>query len=94
MLSLDQARDVARRLLPTDAQRRSAQPEGNQQFVVERYHGNTLAQALPDELAREWGGQAGDLIVIFQRSASNPDQIDRVIVAIGDNIDRARQRAG
>jgi hypothetical protein len=93
-LSLDQARDLARGVLPNDAQRRTAQPEGNQQFVVERYHSNTLAQALPDDLTREWGGQAGDLVVIFLRSASNPDQIDRVIVAIGDNIDRARQRAG
>jgi hypothetical protein len=93
-LSLDQARDVAHGILPNDAQRPTAQPEGNQQFVVERYHSNTLAQALPDDLAREWGGQAGDLVAIFQRSASDPGHIDRVIVAIGDNIDRARQRAG
>jgi hypothetical protein len=93
-MTLDAARDVARTLLPNDAQRRTAQPEGNQQFVVERYHSNTLAQALPDGLAREWGGQEGDLIVIYQRSPSDADRIDKIIVAIGDNVDRARQRAG
>jgi hypothetical protein len=93
-MTLDAARDVARTLLPNDAQRRTAQPEGNQQFVVERYRSPTLAQAMPDELAREWGGQEGDLIVIFLRSDSDPERIERVIVAIGDNVDRARQRAG
>ena len=41
--------------------------------MVERYHSNTLGQAIPDELAREWGGQPGDLIVIYQKAAAAPD---------------------
>ena len=93
-MTLDSGRQVARGLLPNDAQARSAQPEGNESFIVERYHSNTLAQAIPPDVARDWGGQAGDLIVIYQKTPSSPDRIDRAIVAIGDNVDRARQRAG
>ena len=93
-MTLDSGRQVAHGLLPNDAQARSSQPEGNESFIVERYHSNTLAQAVPPELARDWGGQAGDLIVIYQKTPSSPDRIDRAIVAIGDNVDRARQRAG
>ncbi|MFN0071099.1 MAG: hypothetical protein ACKVVP_06375 [Chloroflexota bacterium] len=93
-LTLDAARDAARRLVPNDAQMRTAQPEGNETFVVERFRSESLAQAIPAELLREWGGQAGDLVVIYQRSTSAPERIDRFIIAVGDNIDRARQRAG
>jgi hypothetical protein len=93
-MSLEAARDIARTLLPNDAQPRTSQPEGNQQFIVERYRSATLAQAIPEGLAREWGGQEGDLVVVYLRSSTNPEQIDRVIVAIGDNVDRARQRGG
>jgi hypothetical protein len=93
-MTLESARDAARSLLPNDAQRRTTQPEGNESFVVERYHSSTLEKAIPAETAREWSGEPGDLIVIYQKASGAADRIDRIIVAIGDNVDRARQRAG
>jgi hypothetical protein len=91
-MDLEAARTAVQPLFPTDAERRSTQPEGNDDFVVERYRSATLARAIPEDVQASWGGQSGNFLVIYGRSRDTGGRIDRVIIAIGDNVDLARQR--
>ncbi|HYY89753.1 MAG TPA: hypothetical protein VFA49_13220, partial [Chloroflexota bacterium] len=45
-MPLDQGMAEARKLFPRDAQPRAGNPEGNDQFVLERFGSQTLAQAI------------------------------------------------
>ena len=82
-LSFDAAVRLSRALLPTDTQPRDAGPEGNQQFVVERFTSPTLAAALPPEWFADRQGQPGDFIVVYARREDG--RIAFLIVGIGDD---------
>jgi hypothetical protein len=75
--TFDKAVSDARKLFPSDTQPRSAGPEGNPQFIVERFTSNTLAQAL--SLA------SGDFSVVYTRDARGA--ITSIVLAPGDDID-------
>jgi LPXTG-site transpeptidase (sortase) family protein len=76
-LSFDAAVREARNLFPTDAQPRTTTPEGNAQFVVERFTSNQLAQALSTA--------SGNFSVIY---AKNPaGAITSIVLGVGDDLD-------
>jgi hypothetical protein len=82
-LTLDQAVQRSRALLPQDAQPRSAGPEGNARFVVERFFSAALAGALPADSFATRSAQPGQLLVVYAR---RPDgRIGDVVVGIGDD---------
>jgi hypothetical protein len=60
-IALEQAQAEAHRLLPRDAQPPNPTPEGNAQFVVERYTSQTLAQAL--------SLNSPDFVIVYARDA-------------------------
>jgi len=76
-LTLQQAQAEAHRLLPKDAQPPNATPEGNNQFVVERYTSQTLAQALPAA-----GG--GQFLIVYVKDQSG-NNITRWILGAGND---------
>ena len=76
-LAFDAALREARKLLPTDAQPRTAAPEGNVQFVVERFTSEHLSQAL--SLA------SGDFSVIYEKNPSGA--ITAMLLGLGDDLD-------
>ena len=76
-LAFDAAVREARKLFPTDAQPRSAAPEGNAQFVVERFTSQQLGQAL--SLA------AGDFSVVYEKNASGA--VTAILLGLGDDLD-------
>jgi sortase (surface protein transpeptidase) len=73
-LTFEVAVQDARRLFPKDAQPRAAGPEGNAQFIVERFTSPTLEQAV---------GTA-DFSVIYTRGAGGA--ITSVIIGLGDDF--------
>lgn len=80
-VTLQQAQTEAHRLLPKDAQPPNPTPEGNGQFVVERYTSQSLAQALPPEA---FGNSApGDLMIAYVKDPQG--RITRWIVGPGDD---------
>ena len=83
-LSLDAARNAAKRLLPNDAKPRGeASPEGNSRFVVERFTSAALGALLPSALFTDRHGAAGDVLAVYER---RPDgRIAAVLVGIGDD---------
>jgi hypothetical protein len=78
-----QAQSEAHRLLPKDAQPPNAAPEGNAQFVVERYTSQTLAQALPPEAFSAGGGQPGQFLIVYARDAQG--RITRWVIGAGND---------
>jgi LPXTG-site transpeptidase (sortase) family protein len=78
-LSFDAAVSQARKLFPSDTQPRSAGPEGNPSFVVERFTSQSLARALalPN----------GDFSVIYAKDARG--SITSIVLTPGDDIDAA-----
>jgi len=82
-LTLQQAQQQAHALLPKDAQPPNPTPEGNDQFVVERYTSASLAQALPPESVSAGGGQPGQLMIVYVKNAQG--QITRWIVGPGND---------
>ena len=82
-LDFDAAVHWSRQWLPRDAQPRAARPEGNPQFVVERFSSAALAVALPAAAFTDRQGQPGDFLVVYARQ---PDgRIRGLAVGIGDD---------
>jgi hypothetical protein len=87
-LTYGQAVQRARGLLPRDAQPRSAGPEGNAQFIVERFSSALLAATLPAEWFAAAQGERGDVVVVYNR---RPDgAISDVLVGVGNDPNRLR----
>ena len=76
-MSLDAAVRESRKLFPEDTGPRADAPEGNNQFVVERFSSATLAEAL--------GLTSGDFSVIYTRDARAA--ISSIVVGLGDDFD-------
>jgi hypothetical protein len=81
----EQASPEARKLFPRDAQPRSSQPEGNNQFVVERFASQTLGQAIPADQFQQRSGNPGDFLAVYARDPAQAGRITRIIVGIGDD---------
>jgi hypothetical protein len=84
-MTLEQAMAEARKLFPRDTQPRGGQPEGNNQFVVERFRSPTLGQAIPPEQFQQRGGNPGDFLAVYARDPAQAGRIARIIVGIGDD---------
>jgi hypothetical protein len=82
-LPLEQAQPEAHKLLPKDAQPPNQTPEGNNQFAVERYTSQTLAQALPPEAFSANGGSPGQLMIVYAKDAQG--RITRWVVGPGND---------
>ena len=74
-LSLDAAIRESRKLFPADTRPRAEAPEGNQQFVVERFASATLAEALG----------SGEFSVLYTRDPRG--QITSLVLGLGDDLD-------
>lgn len=83
-LRFDEAVTRTRQWLPRDATPRAGKPEGNQQFVVERFSSAVLASAFPTEWFTDRGGQPGDFVVVYVRR--NDGLITAYALAIGDDV--------
>jgi LPXTG-site transpeptidase (sortase) family protein len=80
-LSVQAAVQEARKLFPLDASPRGSAPEGNSQFMVERFASDTLADVLGDE----------NFIVIYNRD--DKGMIGSLVLGRGDDIDAIRAAA-
>jgi LPXTG-site transpeptidase (sortase) family protein len=80
-LPFDAAVKESRKLFPTDTRPRAAAPEGNPNFVVERFTSPTLAQALG----------TGDFAVIYTRDAKAA--ITSIVLGLGEDFDALIQQA-
>jgi LPXTG-site transpeptidase (sortase) family protein len=74
-LTFDVAVKDARKFFPSDAQPRAAAPEGNAQFVVERFSSPSLQLALGN----------GDFSVVYTRDAQG--SITSIVVGLGDDYE-------
>jgi hypothetical protein len=82
-LTLDAAMTEARRFLPRDAQPPSPPPEGNDQFVAQRFTSQSLAQALgPDPFAAA-NARPGEMLAVYARDPSG--RITRIVIGIGSD---------
>lgn len=79
----DQATAESRKLLPKDAQPPSAAPEGNDQFIIERYTSQSLGQALPASTFTANRGQPGQFLVVYVRDQQQQGRISRIIIGAG-----------
>jgi len=84
-LSLAAAQAAAHALLPKDAQPPNPQPEGNAQFVVERFTSQSLAQALPSSAFSAGGGSPGQFLIVYARDPNQGDRITRFVLGPGNN---------
>ena len=82
-LALEQAQAEAHKLLPKDAQPPNQTPEGNNQFAVERYTSQSLAQALPPDVFSANGGTPGQLLAVYVKDPQG--RITRWIVGAGND---------
>jgi hypothetical protein len=82
-LTLEQAQAEAHKLLPKDAQPPNPTAEGSNQFVVERYTSQTLAQALPPEAFTPGNGQPGQFLLVYVRDQQG--RITRAILGPGND---------
>ena len=73
----------ARKFVPRDVQPPNPQPEGNQQFVVQRFTSQTLAQALGPEPFAAVQAQPGELLAVYVRDQGG--RITRIVVGIGND---------
>jgi LPXTG-site transpeptidase (sortase) family protein len=84
-LTFDAAQQISRTMMPRDAQPRTATPEGNQRFAVERFTSASLAATLPLDSFTGSSGTPGDFLVVYRRQ---PDgHVAFVAVATGDDPD-------
>jgi hypothetical protein len=74
-ISFEAAVRESRKLFPSDARPRAGAPEGNPQFIVERFASTNLEQALG----------SGDFSVLYTRDKSG--QINTIVVGVGDDLD-------
>ncbi len=82
-LALDAAQAESRKLIPWDTQPRAPRPEGNADFVVERFTSPALAQVIPPGLVGEVGVNPGDFVVVYAKNGQG--QIARIVVGAGDD---------
>jgi hypothetical protein len=82
-LALEQAQAEGHKLLPKDAQPPNAPAEGNDQFVVERYTSQMLAQALPPEAFTANKGQPGQFLIVYVKDPQG--RISRIILGPGSD---------
>ena len=82
--ALQQAQAEAHRLIPTDAQPPNPAAEGNQQFVVERFTSQKLAQVLPPQAFTPGGGQPGSFLIVYVRDPQSGN-IARWILGPGND---------
>ncbi|MBV9579569.1 MAG: sortase [Chloroflexi bacterium] len=82
-LAFDAAVRDARKLFPSDAQPRDSAPEGNAQFVVERFTSPQLAQAL--------SLTSGDFSVIYTKNSAGA--ISSIVLGLGDDLDALQSDA-
>lgn len=90
-LALADAQADAHRLLPRDAEPPNPAPEGNEQFVVERFTSQTLAQALPADAFSAANGQPGQFMIVYARDAQN--RITHWVIGPGNDASALLQRA-
>jgi hypothetical protein len=83
-LAFEQAQAEARKLLPKDAQPPNPTPEGNNQFALERYTSQTLAQALPPEAFTANNGQPGQFLIVYVKDQQG--RIARIILGPGNDL--------
>ena len=83
--TLEQAMTEARKLLPKDAQPPNPQPEGSDQFVVERFTSQALGQALPAQVFAANNGQTGQFMVVYVKDATSGGRITRIIIGAGND---------
>src|SRR5205823_4317249 len=82
-LTLEAAMVEAHRRLPRDAQPPNPQPEGNDQFVVERFMSQSLGQVFAPE---SFGSaQAGQFMVVYARDPGQAARIMRVVIGPGND---------
>ncbi|HET6315025.1 MAG TPA: hypothetical protein VFG86_01110 [Chloroflexota bacterium] len=83
----------ARKLLPKDSQPPSAPAEGNNQFIVQRFASQSLAQALGEDVFRTAQAQPGEFLVVYARDPSS-GRITRFVIGVGSDpaalLNRAR----
>ena len=82
-LSLEQAQSEAHKLLPKDAQPPNPAPETSNQFAVERYTSQTLAQALPANAFTANSGQPGQFLIVYVRDQQG--RVTRTILGPGND---------
>jgi outer membrane biosynthesis protein TonB len=82
-LALEQAQSEAHKLLPKDAQPPNPTAEGNNQFAVERYTSQTLAQALPPAVFTANNGQPGQFLIVYVKDQQ--ERIARMILGPGND---------
>ena len=80
-VAFDAAVAESRKLLPTDTRSRTATPEGNSQFIVERFVSASLEQAFGN----------GNFSVIYTREARGA--ITGVILGLGDDLTALMEQA-
>jgi hypothetical protein len=81
--TIESAMAEAHKLLPKDAQPPNPQPEGSDQFVVERYTSQLLGQALPANVFTANKGQPGQFLLVYVRDSAQQSRITRFIVGPG-----------
>jgi hypothetical protein len=81
--TLEQATAEGHKLLPKDAQPPNAQPEGNDQYVVERYTSQLLGQVLPEQVFTANKGQPGQFLAVYIKDSAQGGRITRIIVGPG-----------
>src|SRR6266542_110783 len=75
----------ARQLLPKDVQPPSPAAEGGDQFIVQRFTSQSLAQALGDEPFTAVQAQPGQLLGVYARDPNQGGRITRIVVGIGND---------
>jgi hypothetical protein len=80
-MTFDAAVREARKLFPTDTRPRAEAPDGNSQFVVERFTSANLAQALG----------SGDFSVVYTRDPTGA--ISSVLLGLGDDFEALMQQS-
>jgi len=80
-VTFDAAVREARKLFPADTRPRVTAPEGNSQFVVERFNSPSLAEALG----------TGDFSVVYTRDTTGA--ITSILLGLGDDFEALMQQA-
>lgn len=89
---LDQAQTLAHSLLPRDVEPPETTPEVNDQFAVEHFTSQLLAQALPSSAFAAGGGEPGQLLIVYQKNAQG--DITRWMLGAGNDPNALIDAAG
>jgi hypothetical protein len=83
--TVQQAMAEGHKLLPKDAQPPNPQPESTDQYVVERFTSQSLAQALPAQSFTANNGQPGQFMVVYVKDSPQGGRITRIILGPGND---------